>query len=421
MPATPAPAPTAAVTTPAPATTTPTPAPATAPEKSASDTFDTAFADLPPVPEPAPPKAPDKPTTPKAPEKGATAPAAKPEEFVEEDGVQVPKKYSNISNKDFRGWGLAGYKKAKLLEQQVQELSALKQEYDQLKQQVPATTAEKQALAEQLEKVRKEYNDLNEEVKLFRYERSGEYKEKYEKPREEAVKRAFAEVKELMVETDDPNGEQDADGNVKRIERPATWEDFEGIFKMPLGKATKEAKKMFGDAASIVLGHRQKIKDLAESAIQAVNQYKERAGEIEKEQHAKQVEEQNRIASTWTEVNQKLSADPRAAEFWGEEKEDKEANAELAKGFAFADKRFSEDYESMTTQEKILLDAAIRHRVAGFSKMAFLNRKLRTENEQLKKDIAELRAGGPGEPAQHGETPPVEEDEGALKAFDRKF
>lgn len=404
-----------------PATPAASPVPPAAPTEtpSAIQSFDTgaAFADLSAAPAPAKP-APAAP--PKPPEKPAAAPPK--EDVVVEDGVEMPKKFSTITNKEFKGWGLAGYKKAKELQTQLDAKTQIETEYAQLKEQHPRTLQEKQALATQVEQLRKDYDAVMSELKLTRYERSADYGEKYRKPYDEAVERALAQTKELLVTVPDPSGELDEDNQPKMTERAATEADFEHIFQMPLGQATREAKKLFGDSASIVLGHREKIKDLAMAAQKAIQEWKSKAAELEKQEHARSIEEQDRLANFWIEVNKRLGADPRGAEFWGEEKDNKEANTELAKGLAYADQRYSDAYEKMTEREKVLLDASLRWRVGGFYKLRYLVSKVKAENEQLKKDLAELRGSAPGAPGPVSPEKQLEtESEGPIAEFDKKL
>lgn len=387
-----------------------------APDKSSFDNFDSAFDDA--APPPAPAAKPAAPAASAKPVAGAPAAklAAKPEVELE-DGIEVPK---GMDNKGFRGWALQGYKKAKELERQLAEKATIEAEYNELKAKVPQTQAEKAAIEKQLTTLRSEHESVMNQFKLIRYEKSPEYVEKYDKPYKAEIDSALSQIKELLVEVPDPNGEIGEDGvTVKVVERPATQGDFEAVFTQPLGAATKLAKKLFGDAAPIVLQHRQAIKDLASKAQTAISEYRTKHTEIEKQQGEQAIVERSNIEKLWKEANDRIAVDPRGKVLWGEDDSDPEIGKELQKGLALADKRFSASYNALPTPQKILLDATIRHRVAASYKLAHINRKLTADNEQLKKDIAELRDSAPGERrATGGEAPAVETDS-VMAEFDK--
>lgn len=426
--ATPAPAKPAATPPPAaPNPPAPSPAPAGAsPSKEVDAAFDAAFEGSEPPPAPSGGTLPPKPAAgspPPAPSGGTPQPKA--EDFEDVEGVQVPKKLNVGSlNKDFRVWGLNGYKKASELEKKVTELSDFRTKFEELNAIVPKTQQEKKDLEAKYQKLEKEYGDVMGEFKILKYEASPEYREKYQKPYSDAAQRALSEIKELLVTIPDPNGEMEGD-KPKMVERAATEADFELIFSQPLGKATKLANEMFGAAASIVLGHRQKLKELAGAAVQAVAEYKQKRVQLEKEQNDRITSERGQVESLWTDINNKLSNDERGKSLWGEvPSTDPNAatlNEALKKGFALADRRFSADFESLPIKDRVLLDATIRHRVAASYLQSAKNKILAAENAQLKKDLEELRDSGGGAPRPHGGSAPAAEGDGATAEFDKKF
>lgn len=424
-------------TPPAPSTPIPstTPAPSTTPSSggsggddgpSASDAFDKQFElDSPAASPPSttqPPAAPAAPKPDAKPGAPAAKPAAKPGvkpdqplEHDEVDGIQVPR---FKTDKDFRGWGLNGYKKAKDLEGQ---LNGLQAKYTDLEQKVPKTEGERKQLAEQLSAIQKRYDELEQEVKYLNYERSGEYRDKYEKPYQDAIVRAHADVRELTVTEEDRSQQPDLEtGKYPTRERAAVDGDFDEIYQLPLGPATKMAAKKFGpEAVSIVMQHRANIRSLAEKAVGALKEWKTNAAQRAKEQETQTIQTRERINGLWSQVNNDLRE--KHKDLFSERDGDDKWNAELKKGVAMADAYFS-DRSAHPIEQRVVFDAHVRNRLAAFPALVSENTRLKSELEQAKKDLEQLRGSAPGKPGAVGDpNPPAEESEGAMAMFDKKL
>lgn len=439
MPENPTPAPAATPTAPpTPAPAAPAAPPAAEPQVdplagSSSDAFDKLFSDAddgvpaapatPPAPAtPAKPAAAPvrtpPPSRPAAAKPGEKPPAATPTEFDEVEGVQVPR---FKTDRDFRGWGLNGYKKAKALET---ELTEIRNKYSETEQLIPKTKAEAQALQSKLADIEKKYQEASQTLTYVNFEKSPEFNEKYEQPYQNAWTRALSDMKELTVTEIDPNGPADEMGNQPMRERAATRDDFESIYHAPLGQATKLANQKFGHAASIVLDHRQKIRELAKNAIDAVTKWKETSATRQKEEENNRTLHDAKVAELWEKFNAKTYDDPRGKEWWGEVPEDKEVNEEISKGFAYADQRFSKEFYSKPVEEQIAIDAQIRHRVAGFFKLRVLLKRATERAEKAEADLKARLGSRPGPPdggeaGAEGGAPT--ESEGAAAEFDKRF
>lgn len=405
-------------------------------DPSSGDKFDSMFSDLdatppagappagggtppagtPPAGKPPEKAAPGKPAggTPPAKPPAGQKPPAKPGEveYEEVEGVQVPK---FKSDKEFRGWGLNGYKKATQLEKELNEFRA---KHSELEKQIPTTKAEREQLATRLADIEKKYNEKEQEIKYLNYERSGEYLEKYQTPYKNAIKSAYSDVKELTVNEPDMSQQPDADGKRPMKERAATPEDFDQVYGLPLGAATKLANKLFGESASIVLQHRTQIRNHAQAAINAVNEWKSKAGERETKEKADAVTRNDFVTRTWAEVNTNLAQ--KYPDMFAPDPNDPEGNKKLEEGFRMADAFFS-DRSSTPLDQRIVFDAQIRNRIASVPRLRWQRDTLKAENEQLKKDIAELRASGPGAPGGAGAPAGGGESEGAMASFDSKM
>ena len=314
-----------------------------------------------------------------------------------------PEKETNI--KRLREWGRNLEKDLSTLRK---ESEPLKTKIAELEQRVPKSQEDAQALASKIDNLQKRLDEKEQAIRMKDYERSDEYKTKYQEPYINSVKDAYQEIKELIVE--EPTGENDEDGRPVMRERPATEEDFNEVYRLGLGQAVRLAKQKFGDAASIVLGHRLAIRKADQARASAISDYQSKGTEREKQQEAQQNAIRSRYESHWQKANELLSADSRHAAYWGRDANDEESNKALESGFAFADNARSPEFRSKQTPEDlILLDAVVRHRVAGFSKLAYANSALRNENAALKDEVAKLRGSAPDAPALAPETPPSDE------------
>src|SRR5438445_3205852 len=273
------------VTAPAPS---PAPEPARSEPPSAGD-FDKHFSDLdtsPPPPAPSDPPAPaaggsDAPPKGRDPTTGKFVPkpepAAKPVAPVEPDDDSV---ISTGTMTQVRGWAIREQKRNKKAQQEIEDLKTKVQELSGA-----GPTADIRALTEQLADYKKKVDDYENEARLKRFETSDKYKNEFQKPYDNAVAQAYSEIKELTV------SEPVAEGEEPR-ERAATRNDFDEIYNLPLGQATKLPKQKLGDSSLIVLQHRKAIKDAAKAALGAIAEHKAKGATYEQAQTAQQKMEQ---------------------------------------------------------------------------------------------------------------------------------
>jgi hypothetical protein len=317
--------------------------------------------------------------------------------------VKSPQHPTFKTNKELRTWAYGQHKRAAELEAKVAELEKVKAVVAGID---PKSQQEREALAKKADDLQKRIDEYENRIRLTNYESSDEYRTKYLAPYQGAVSDANDVIKELVVSEENPETGEAND-------RPATWEDFQRLYELPLGHQAKEAKRMFGDGPNIVvMQHIASIKAAVKSATKAREEYATKAGEIEKSRMAEEAQKRERAAATnrevvemWSKVNQALSENPNGQLFWGKDKDDQAANEALAKGFAIADKRFGPEYQKLSVPERVKLDAMIRHRVAGFSKLNYLLQKTNSELAEARKTIESLKASGPGRPASGGAAP----------------
>lgn len=377
----------------------PAPTPDRPPSEALAD-FDKTFADLEPTPEPTPEPAPTPDPTPKP------APTGRPKDpetgkFVKTEPVAMPepqkepqKPTPTATGSDFeppqvakpselRNWAKRMGSRAETAEQQ---LSRLNQRIKQLEAN-PQQQSDVRAITEELATTKKRLQEYEGELKVTRYERSGEYKEKYEKPYHNAVQNAYSEVGELLVNVPNPEDPENP------RERQATPQDFDEVYALPLGPATKLAKQKFGDAASIVISHVKAIKDASKAALGAVKDHKGKAAEFEQQQTAQQKMIEEGRSRMFGEAAKAIGE--KYPNLFAEREGDTAWNESLAKGRNMADLAYS-DRKSLSPAQSAILDAQIYARVSAFPGLRQENDKLKADVAKLTKEIEEIRGSAPG-------------------------
>ena len=386
----------------------PPPQPTTTPEPAgAIADFDRTFADLddaPPSPDPAPsptpPPSPEpapapKPTPPKDPETGkftksepkpepAKAPTPAPQPARPLGGEFEPPNVAKPS--ELRNWAKKMGGRAEQAEKRFNQLNA---ELRQLKSQ-PQQSVDVKALTEELASTKKRLDEYEGELKVTRYERSGEYREKYEKPYQNAVKNAYSEIQELLVSVPNPNDPENPG------ERQATAADFDEVYNLPLGPAAKLARAKFGEAAPIVINHVKAIKDAARAAVQATNDHKGKAAEFEQQQTAQQrMLDEGRSRMFGEAIN---SIFDKYKDLFNPRDDDQTWNDNLNKGRTMADLAFG-DRRGLTPQQSTILDAQIYARITGYPALRAERDNLKAQLAEKDKEISDLRGSGPGKTA----------------------
>ena len=329
--------------------------------------IDALFADTPPEP-----KKPDAPAQPAAVKPAEAKPAEKPAEKLPAQKQEPVKKEGDDQLK-----GAAQLRKAyddlkaahAALQKQLEEKSK------------PVEDEEKKTLKQQYEELNKRYQDTDGELRFVRYEKSQEYRDKYEKPMHKALKDAESEIGELTL--------ADSEGN----ERKATIQDFAALVDMPLQKAITQAKAWFGDAATEVLAHRRKVVDLSRSAKEAIEDYKKRGSEIEKQTTEQRKKQADEMRQKWTTENQSFAT--KFKDVYGNKDGDDEGNALLEKGNKLVELAYNEN-SGLSQEQMMRLHVVVRNKAAAFDRMEYWLKKSTAENEQLKKELQEFKASVPG-------------------------
>jgi uncharacterized coiled-coil protein SlyX len=289
------------------------------------------------------------------------------------------------------------------------QLHEVEQRLKQLEAQPPRQQQDNGALAHQLAEANKRIEQYENDLRLTKYERSTEYREKYEKPYKDSLARAYRQVKELIAYEPNP---EDPD-NPK--ERAATQSDFDEVYSLPLGQATKLAKQRFGDAATIVLQHREKIRDHMENAFAAVEEYKGKAGDYEKQNQAQMAQREAGMSQMFTQATQAYAK--KFTEMVAPREGDAEGNDLLTKGAQFAGYVFGGN-EGVNPVDVVKRDARAYSWLSAYPRLARDVKSLKTQLSEAQKTIEELRSSGPGRPKPSAENAP-QSDKGWEDAFER--
>jgi len=282
------------------------------------------------------------------------------------------------------------------LEAEIAELKKSTTDFASLK-------AEKERLAA----IAKRNEELEETIKFVDYSKSKEFTEKYQKPYEDAWKRAMGELKELVVE--------DAESGEEREMQPS---DLLELVNAPLVKAMQRARELYGPAADIVMGYRKEIRGLYDQQNSALEQAR-KAG-VEKAQLDQQTQTQametmqQELNKTWEEVNKAHLEHPQVGAYFKPVEGDEEINKRLESGYRMVDEASKVNVwdPNLTPEQRrkaVETNAAIRHRAAAFGRVRHELESARKELSSLKEKLAQYEKSTPnfGGDAREAVAPPA--------------
>lgn len=266
----------------------------------------------------------------------------------------------------------------KAFRNQHKELQAKENELKELRAKVSTKAPPPEPIIEENKALKKRLEEVETELKYVDYTKSAEFKEKFEKPYQDAYDDAIEEVKEFHVLTEDGGT------------RPATAQDFQRVLQADVSEVRKIAADLFGESANDVLVMRRKLVDLNRTATREAKRYRESAGQREQERAAKIAEEREGMRKLWTEAVESI---PKKYPEWFAHKEgDDEWNAELDAGYAVVDKAHQ---EGLPVEEKVARLAALRHRAAAFRPLVMKTKRLEARVAELTEVIKGYEESSP--------------------------
>jgi hypothetical protein len=251
---------------------------------------------------------------------------------------------------------------------------------------------EKEDLTTRLSAAEKRAQDLDEHIKYVDYTKSREFAEKYQKPYEEAWKKAMGELGELVI--DDPTSPNGS--------RPITPDDLLELVNMPLQKARELANATYGDFADDVMTHRKEIKNLFEAQQKGLAEARKLGLDRTKKIQEFQQHITKTIVDHWNKANQEVVADEKLARFFKPVAGDEESAKRLERGYKLSDKAFAVDSRDprLTPQQRedaVRTHAAVRNRAAAFGHAVYLLEKAEAEVKSLKAELDKYRSTEPGQ------------------------
>lgn len=262
--------------------------------------------------------------------------------------------------------------KHKTLEQQHRELSAKIQDYE-------SRNKDTTLLAEKLTDLEKRYNETQAALRAAKHEVSPEFKEKYDKPMEDAVAYAGAEISQLRL--------LDSEGN-PTDQKAQMDKHFAALYQLDYSEAKQRAKQLFGDDATIVMDHYRRIHGLERERGIALKRESEEYQKREQEETVKQTREREAIAANWAKVNQELA---EKVPDYHDDPKDEESVKLRNEGLQLFDAK------PASWEQKLLKDSHIRHMVGAFAPLKLRLNRLEAENAELKTKLAERQKSEPGD------------------------
>lgn len=292
----------------------------------------------------------------------------------------------------------------RLKDQFESENKSLKAELEKLRTAKPPDDPEKAQLAQNLAAREKrvaeleaKHQELDQELRFAAFERSSEYKDKYEAP----FVSAWADGAKLMTEFTVVK-KVDDEGNVTREERPATAKDFEALMSInKAGDAAKFVHDLFGSesGAGELLSERRRIILLNQSREKAIEDHRKMGGERHAAQQKQWADGESARAKHFDQSRD--AGAEKYPKWFKDDPNDPQGNEMLARGKHLADRAFSNGQplkdgdKQLNPQELTAVQAAMYNKAAGFDRLAHRHNAMSKELAQVKAKLAEYEKSTP--------------------------
>lgn len=268
-----------------------------------------------------------------------------------------------------------------------------------------------------LEEHKKRVAEYEQELQFTNFTKSQTYKDQYEKPFINAYKLGQAKTAMLQVVE-----RTDEAGNVIQAARDATAADFDSIMRITDERiAIKKAHELFGEAAAVVLNHRERVNEKSALAEEAVAEYRSKGAEREKAMREQQDKQSKEV--TGMIENFRTAAIEKYPSLFKPEEGDTKGNELLEKGNHLLQRVLNggapikDGEKQMTNEEMAIAVAAVRNKAAAFDRVAYKASTLAKRVKELEKELEQFKSSSPRNGDGKGRAHTPEEDDPMKKIW----
>lgn len=278
-----------------------------------------------------------------------------------------------------------------------EELDKTKKERDTLKAEVAkakpavAEAPEYKSLQEKHEKLIKEHSKLQEDLRFTAYERSPEFKDKFETPFNEAYAHGRSKVAALKV-TDPGTGEP----------RPGKPEDFDAIMSLPEDQALEMIDSLFGSGSrgQIVTLARERVLEKFGARKAALEEAGKNLGEREKQTNEFYTALNGEVSKLWEKHTKAETIPEKHRKHLTPAEGDDVEKQKLEQGYQQVDRTAKENARdpNLTPEQRegiIGRAAAMRNRAAAYP---LLVHRITAKDARIAELEAELKSFKDSEP-----------------------
>jgi hypothetical protein len=248
------------------------------------------------------------------------------------------------------------------------------------------------AEAERLTRAEARAKELEDHLRFIDYQNHPEFKEKFQKPYDDAWNRVMKRLSGVGV--------TNADGS----KRPVEVKDILELGQLPADIVIEQAEAKFGKLGSWVAERIEDLKQLSEAKIDALDKAKkegaEKAQRDAQDWERGQKELTEFLGTTWRKASEEIESHSKYGKYFKPVEGDEEFNTRLQKGTELVDKALSESPAdpSLTPQQReaiVKRHAAMRQRARAFGPMQLTIERQAAELERLKTELAQYKGSEP--------------------------
>jgi len=283
-----------------------------------------------------------------------------------------------------------------------QMLDAEKRTVEKLKKELEKVTKTQkpeelpETVKSELETLRKQQDELLEEIRYTDYSKHPEFKEKYEAPYHRSWNMGRAAVSQIRIK--DP---QTGD------ERMGTAKDFDDLMQLHYADPDRAAEMMdvvFGVKAATVSTYMARVNETLMEMNEAKEEFRKKGGDRDKQRQEQVERMQAEIGKSISETWQRNASEPlkRFPEWFQKVDGDEKGNELLDKGFAqakWAMSHLNAFDPNLTPKEReniVRSHAAMFNKAAAFNRLTYFVRQRDARIAELEKELSQYKGSEPG-------------------------